>query len=68
LDPNTGASIQYQAVWPGAMAIFAGVDLLGKFYAGNDATDRVGDRFRGFLEAFSIGQNPVVRETRQQFT
>jgi hypothetical protein len=50
------------------MAIFAGVDLLGKFYAGNDATDRVGDRFRGFLEAFSIGQNPVVRETRQQFT
>jgi hypothetical protein len=64
MDPNTGASIQYQAVWPSAMAILAGVDLLGKFYAGNDATGRVGDRFRGFLEAFSIGQNPGDRETR----
>jgi hypothetical protein len=51
-------------VWPSAMAILAGVDSLGKFYAGNDATGRVGDRFRGFLEAFSIGQNPVDRDTR----
>jgi hypothetical protein len=64
MDPNTGVSIQYQAVWPSAMAILAGVDSLGKFYAGNDATGRVGDRFRGFLEAFSIGQNPVDRDTR----
>jgi hypothetical protein len=63
MDLNLGASIPYQAVWPSAMAILAGVDLLGNFYAANDATGRVGDRFRGFHEAFSIGQNPVDQET-----
>lgn len=36
-------------LWPGAMAIMAGIDLLAKFAAGDDAVGQVGNRFRDFL-------------------
>jgi len=38
------------AQWPGAMAILAGVDLLAKFYSGNDK-GKVGTRFMVFLRS-----------------
>jgi hypothetical protein len=52
IDPNTGKDLRpsYKALWPGAMAILAGVDLLAKFFAGSDEAGEVGKRFRGFLE------------------
>jgi hypothetical protein len=48
-----------RAVWPGAMTIMAGIDLLAKFYEGNDDTSPrgiVGTRFRAFLAKF-LGVN-----------
>jgi hypothetical protein len=38
-------------LWPGAMAIFAGIDLLGKFLAGDDKGP-VGERFRAFIAKY----------------
>jgi hypothetical protein len=52
IDPNTNSSIEYQALWPGAMAIMAGIDLLGKFLAGNDGVRQSGRRFRDFVEEY----------------
>jgi hypothetical protein len=34
------------------MTVLAGVDLLGKFYAGNDEVGKVGDRFKGFITRY----------------
>lgn len=50
IDPNTGRDGGPTILWPGAMAILAGVDLLGKFLAGSDEPGKVGERFCGFLE------------------
>jgi hypothetical protein len=38
-------------LWPATMAILAGVDLLGKFYAGEDGHG-VGARFRSFVNQY----------------
>jgi len=40
------------AEWPGIMAMLAGIDLLGKFYEGNDDIGRVCKRFISFLNYF----------------
>jgi hypothetical protein len=48
-DPGSGQPIQHQTLWPGAMAVLAGVDLLAKFLDGSDAPRKVGQRFRRFL-------------------
>ena len=52
IDPNTGAMMGMQALWPGAMALLAGVDLLGKFLAGTDKVGETGERFRKFLQRY----------------
>lgn len=50
INPNNGCSDSWPAVqWPGVMTILAGIDLLGKFLAGQDAPRKVGERFRRFL-------------------
>jgi hypothetical protein len=36
VDADTGQPVAHQALWPGAMAMLAGIDLLAKFYAGKD--------------------------------
>lgn len=51
-NPNTGHPIPYAALWPGVMAILAGVDLLGKFYTGNDQIRKAGNRFRNFIHEY----------------
>jgi hypothetical protein len=40
--------MEHEILWPGAMAILAGTDLLGKFMAGEDEK-AVGLRFRSFI-------------------
>ncbi len=46
------------AQWPGAMAILAGIDLLAKFYSGDDRGN-VGIRFKDFLQSkyFNLNHN-----------
>ena len=57
IDPDNGQRLPTQALWPGVMAICAGIDLLGKFLAGNDGRG-VGTRFSTFLTTyFGISQN-----------
>jgi hypothetical protein len=58
IDPNNGQRLCTQALWPGVMAICAGIDLLGKFLAGNDKIGEVGKRFKKFLTTyFGISQS-----------
>src|SRR5689334_11965232 len=61
IDPDNGGQLSTQALWPGVMAICAGIDLLGKFLAGNDDIGGVGPRFRTFLTTFfGISQNEAT--------
>ena len=60
VDPNSGAINPNwpKAIFPGVMAILAGIDLLAKFLAGNDAQNQVGIRFKQFLsQHFSLTGN-----------
>jgi hypothetical protein len=52
INPDTGDKIDYQAIWPGAMATLAGIDLLGKFVAGGDSPRNSGKRFRRFITEY----------------
>lgn len=61
IDKRTGASIYCRAIWPGTMAILAGIDMLGKFLAGTDKTRGIGsvsvrDRFKVFATLY-LGLN-----------
>ena len=68
-DPNTGLTfkpvdatthqkIYCKAIWPGTMAILAGIDLLAKFFIGSDKSggrrqnDQVGWRFESFAQRY----------------
>lgn len=57
-----------RTLWPGAMGILAGVDLLAKFYAGDDSVGSVGERFRDFVKEFfkplSGGGEDVIYQLR----
>ncbi len=61
LDKKTKEEISCRAIWPGTMAILAGIDMLGKFLAGTDKTRgadsiTVGDRFKAFATRY-LGLN-----------
>ena len=60
INPDTGEAM---ALWPGAMAMLAGIDLLAKFFAGCDdgGPGKVGNRFRMFLERFFVGTSSTHR-------
>lgn len=50
---EAGVKILAGATLPGVMAILAGIDLLGKFYAGDDSINSgVGSRYRAFTEKY----------------
>jgi hypothetical protein len=66
IDPDTGQDVGPTALWPGAMAILAGVDLLAKFWAGSDAQREVSKRFRGFLDCCFDVTKPKDREAIYQ--
>jgi hypothetical protein len=62
VNPATGDAVSDTALWPGTMAVLAGIDLLAKFFAGSDDLGKVGDRFRSFLEHFFSTTKPVDRD------
>ncbi len=68
IDPDSeeDVSLRYRALWPGAMAILAGVDLLAKFFAGSDDQGKAGARFRGFLECCFDVKKPEDRDVIYQ--
>jgi hypothetical protein len=68
VDPDTerDVTLSYRALWPGAMAMLAGVDLLAKFLAGSDDGREVGKRFRRFLECFFDVTKPEDRKAIYQ--
>lgn len=47
-------------IWPGAMAVLAGIDLLSKFYAGSDNQGHVGSRFKTYCEKYIDSDNAEV--------
>ncbi len=50
-DPTTRQQINFQALWPAAISIFAGIDLLAKFCSGDKGG--VGERFKEFINKYS---------------
>jgi hypothetical protein len=66
INPDTGDKIDYQAIWPGAMATLAGIDLLGKFVAGGDSPRNSGKRFRRFITEYFETISPEDIETIYQ--
>ena len=50
LNPDDNKRVEYRALWPGAMGVLAGIDLLGKFFAGEDSIGKVGIRFCEFIK------------------
>lgn len=55
------------AQWPAIMTILAGVDLLGKFRAGCDDRNKIGKRFKDFIEEYfgiSRDDSKVIYELR----
>lgn len=68
IDPTSRQPMAYQAKWPGAMAMLAGIDLLAKFYVGSDDNGRgkVVERFRKFLEQFFTELSQADRDVIYQ--
>ena len=68
IDPITRNPINNMALWPGTMAILAGIDLLGKFFAGSDQRGEVGKRFCDYLKKYfqpiSTGDEDVIYQLR----
>ncbi len=60
-DPNT--SLGFSSLWPGTMAILAGIDLLAKFYSGDDAYNKSRPRFINYTNKFI--DNKVSEELYQ---
>lgn len=54
IDNLTGRRDQARgaALFPGTMTIMAGIDLLGKFLAGDDAPENMGQRFQNFVRRY----------------
>ncbi len=47
-------------IWPGTMTILAGVDLLGKFFKGDDSFNGVGQRFMGYYDKYIDNKNSEI--------
>jgi hypothetical protein len=65
INPNTDDETGYQAIWPGTMAIMAGIDLLAKFLAGTDK-GQSGPRFKKFIAEYLGPISPDEVETIYQ--
>jgi len=68
VNPNTGSKTMPITLWPGAMCILAGVDLLAKFWRGSDKIGQVSQRFKDFLDQYfqplSSGDKEVIYQLR----
>lgn len=59
INPNdVNSKLGYSALWPGTMTILAGIDLLAKFYAGDDAFEnsKPRQRFIDYVTKYIDGQ------------
>lgn len=67
-DTNTGAKNKEPVLWPGGMAILAGIDLLAKFFKGDDTIGQVGQRFKDFIaqyfQSLSTGDEETIYQLR----
>ena len=53
INPNDlQSTIGSSALWPGTMAILAGIDLLAKFYSGNDNYNKSKQAFKDYTYEF----------------
>ena len=54
INPNDNSKVEYQVLFPGTMAIMAGIDLLSKFHFTDNETNgnKSGDRFKGFIKKY----------------
>lgn len=52
INPTSGEKIEFSALWPGAMSVLAGIDLLSKYYFGQDDFGKVGVRFKGYFQKY----------------
>ena len=66
VNPATGTAVSCTALWPGTMAVLAGIDLLAKFFAGSDEMRQAGPRFRSFLPCFFSITKPADAEVIYQ--
>jgi len=60
-NPNTSEEDKKKyppALWPALMGIFAGIDLLAKFYCDNDKQGKVGERFKKYIQEYFKGIAP----------
>lgn len=65
-DPTSNAQLKHRALWPAAMGILAGIDLLAKYFAGTDRGG-VGSRYRDYLNRYCQPLGPDDAETLYQF-
>jgi hypothetical protein len=66
-DPTSNAKLEYKALWPAAMGILAGIDLLAKYLAGEDSPRGVTKRYRAYLNGYCQPLGPDDAETLYQF-
>ena len=57
---NTWTIDRESIIWPGAMTVLAGIDLLGKFYKGEDSRNGVGPRFKDYYVKYIDSQNSDI--------
>lgn len=65
-DPSSNSKTSHPTLWPGGMAVLAGIDLVAKFYKGDDAVGQVGVRFMDFIRNYYHPLSPGDEETIYQ--
>lgn len=62
INPNDNSEIKYKVLFPGTMAIMAGIDLLSKFqFTDNDVKgNKSSDRFKGYIKKYIDNSNKEV--------
>jgi len=67
-DPVTQSNTSHRTLWPGGMAILAGIDLVAKFLKGDDSVGQVGQRFREYItnyfQPISSGDEETIYQLR----
>lgn len=67
-DPVTQSNTSHPILWPGGMAILAGIDLVAKFLKGDDAIGQVGQRFKDYItkyfQSISLGDAETIYQLR----
>jgi hypothetical protein len=67
-DPVTQTKTSHPTLWPGGMAILAGIDLVAKYLKGDDTIGQVGQRFRDYIAKYfqpiSSGDEETIYQLR----